>query len=344
MAIQAPPHGRPTGATHATVTQRAPMAASLRSLPPVPAAFRRSRASSSPSSSSSSAPKARFVARRSESVSVQQLSRPLALAEYVSLPTSQCSVHKGGLFCPVPLRPWRGEGSRGRRRYAGRRATGRAEEPMSAPAAAPAAQPTGASPGKAVVPDDEFSLAKVSFGVIGLGVGISLLSYGFGSYFNLLPGSEWSALLLTYGFPLTIIGMALKYAELKPVPCTTYADAFAIREKCATPILKQVRSDVTRYRYGDEQHLDEALQRIFQYGLGGGVPRRNAPILQNIREEVTEDGKYSLVLVFEAKALELSDFERRQAKFTSFFGPGIKAEIGKGGDDLYEVRLISETA
>jgi hypothetical protein len=34
--------------------------------------------------------------------------------------------------------------------------------------------------------------------------------YGFGSYFNLLPGSEWSALLLTYGFPLTIIGMALK--------------------------------------------------------------------------------------------------------------------------------------
>uniref|UniRef100_A0A453RV58 Uncharacterized protein n=1 Tax=Aegilops tauschii subsp. strangulata TaxID=200361 RepID=A0A453RV58_AEGTS len=121
--------------------------------------------------------------------------------------------------------------------------------------------------------------------------------YGFGAYFNLLPGSEWSALMLTYGFPLTIIGMALKYAELKPVPCITYSDAFALREKCATPILKQV----------------------------------------------TDDGKYCLVLEFEAKSLELSDFEKRQAKFTSFFGPGIKAEIGKGGDDLYEVRLISET-
>ncbi|XP_062191726.1 uncharacterized protein LOC133895435 isoform X1 [Phragmites australis] len=218
---------------------------------------------------------------------------------------------------------------------------------------APAAQPAAAA-SKAVVPDDEFSLAKVSFGVIGLGLGISLLSYGFGSYFNLLPGSEWSALLLTYGFPLTIIGMALKYAELKPVPCITYADALALREKCATPILQQVRSDVTRFRYGDEQHLEEALQRIFQYGLGGGISRRSAPILQKIREEcsdqavninfkVTEDGKYCLVLEFEAKALELSDFEKRQAKFTSFFGPGIKAEIGKGGDDLYEVRLISET-
>jgi hypothetical protein len=28
-----------------------------------------------------------------------------------------------------------------------------------------------------------------------------------------------------------------------------------------------VKSDVTRYRYGDEQHLEEALKRIFQYGL-----------------------------------------------------------------------------
>ncbi|KAJ8549153.1 hypothetical protein K7X08_032860 [Anisodus acutangulus] len=196
---------------------------------------------------------------------------------------------------------------------------------------------------KSIVPDEEFSLAKVSFGVIGLGLGVSLLSYGFGAYFNILPGSEWSALMLTYGFPLAIIGMALKYAELKPVPCVTYADAQLLREKCATPVLKQVRSDVIRYRYGDEQHLDEALKRIFQFGLGGGIPRRAAPILQNIREEVTEDGKYCLVLVFQAKALQLSDFEKRQAKFTSFFGPGISSEIVKGENDLYEVRLISNT-
>ncbi|XP_057462688.1 uncharacterized protein LOC130752822 isoform X3 [Actinidia eriantha] len=100
-------------------------------------------------------------------------------------------------------------------------------------------------------------------------------SYGFGAYFNILPGSEWSAIRLTYGFPLAIIGMALKYAELKPVPCLTYADAQMLRDKYATPILKQ----------------------------GGGIPRRSAPVLQMIREEVNEDGKYCLVMVFEAKAL-----------------------------------------
>ncbi|KAK1298180.1 hypothetical protein QJS10_CPB14g00400 [Acorus calamus] len=195
---------------------------------------------------------------------------------------------------------------------------------------------------QAIVPDNDFTLAKVSFGVIGLALGCTLLSYGFGAYFNILPGSEWSALMLTYGFPLAIIGMALKYAELKPVPCISYSDAQALRETCATPILKQVRNDVIRYRYGDEQHLDEALKRIFQYGQGGGIARRNAPKLQMIREQVTGDGKYSLVLVFEAKALELADFEKRQAKFASFFGPGITAEIGKGENDFYEVRLIAD--
>ncbi|BAB10156.1 unnamed protein product [Arabidopsis thaliana] len=148
--------------------------------------------------------------------------------------------------------------------------------------------------------------------------------YGFGAYFTILPGTEWSAIMLTYGFPLSIIGMALKYAELKPVPCLSYSDAVKLRESCATPILTQVRNDVTRYRYGDEQHLEEALKRIFQYGL------------------VLTDGRYCVVLVFEAKALTLSDFEKRQAKFTSFFGPNITAEVGKGeSENLYEVRLIS---
>ncbi|KAK6913481.1 Protein of unknown function DUF2854, partial [Dillenia turbinata] len=118
------------------------------------------------------------------------------------------------------------------------------------PKAADSTQPsTASSLDKSIVPDNDFSLSKVSFGVVGLGVGITLLSHMvLGAYFTVFRGSEWSALMLTYGFPPAIIGMAFKinflsyeikhYAELKPVPCLTYSDAQELRETCAAPILK----------------------------------------------------------------------------------------------------------
>jgi len=193
---------------------------------------------------------------------------------------------------------------------------------------------------KEIVPDSEFNIAKVSFGTIGVFVGVGLLGFGFGSYFQLTPGGDFSALLLTYGFPLFLIGCALKYAELKPVPLISYADAYALRVTKATPILEQVRNDVTRYRYGDEQHLDEALKRIFRYGQGGGISRRDAPVLTAVREEVV-NGSYTLTLIFSSK-LSKEQWQEKQAKFTSFFGPGITADIVEGGNDIFEVKLIAD--
>ena len=38
----------------------------------------------------------------------------------------------------------------------------------------------------------------------------------------------------------------------------------------------QLREDVTRFRYGDEQHLDDTLTRLFQFNRPKGVPRRCA--------------------------------------------------------------------
>lgn len=77
---------------------------------------------------------------------------------------------------------------------------------------------------------------------------------------------------------------------------------------------------MTRYRYGDEAHLEEALDKIFRFGKSGGLPRKSAPVLVGVREEVSE-GRYALVLEFESK-LEWEKWEEKQTKFQTFFGPG----------------------
>ena len=183
--------------------------------------------------------------------------------------------------------------------------------------------------------DEQFNLARVSFGTIGLVTGVALLIYGFGAYFDLLPGGSLSALMLIYGFPATIVGFALKYAELKPVPCKTTPQAMSLRDTKATDIQKQVRQDTTRYRYGDEQHLEEALERIFRYGKAEGIPRRYGPELRALREEI-RDGEYALVLEFESPRLTAEQWMERQGKFQTFFGPGIVAEMNPvpGGMDV----------
>ena len=71
-------------------------------------------------------------------------------------------------------------------------------------------------------------------------MGLFFLTYGFGAFFQLLPGAEVAALLLIYGFPITLLGFALSYAQLKPVPCKTTVQALALRESQATDIQKQV--------------------------------------------------------------------------------------------------------
>ncbi len=84
------------------------------------------------------------------------------------------------------------------------------------------------------------TLLQISFGSILTPVGLGMLVYGFGGFFNLLPGGDISSLLLIYGFVISLLGFALSYAQLKPVPCKTTAEAFALRDSQCTDIQKQV--------------------------------------------------------------------------------------------------------
>jgi len=81
----------------------------------------------------------------------------------------------------------------------------------------------------------------VSFGSILTPIGVFLLTYGFGSFFQLLPGADVAAILLIYGFPITLLGFALSYAQLRPVPCKSTREGLALRDSQATDIQKQAR-------------------------------------------------------------------------------------------------------
>lgn len=188
---------------------------------------------------------------------------------------------------------------------------------------------TRATADDVIVPEEGFRIERISFGSILTPLGVGLLAYGFCAFFGLAPGTDISPLMLIYGFPISLLGFALSYAQLAPVPCLTTAGALAARDTAATDIQKQLRDDVTRFRYGDEQHLEEALNRVFQFGRTTGIPRRLAPTLTGVREELTGDARaYTLVLEFENKKdCTLEMWTNRRDRIQTFFGPGIVATI-----------------
>ncbi|MDY6783058.1 MAG: DUF2854 domain-containing protein [Cyanobacteriota bacterium] len=163
---------------------------------------------------------------------------------------------------------------------------------------------------------------QFSLGSFGLVVGGSLTLMGIVTYF-LSINPTLDLIGLFYGTPILLGGFALKAAELKPVPFSkpTSPDILALREQQATSTLNQIRKDVTRYRYGQEVHLDESLQR---FGLSPTDEER--PVLRAIREEEIE-GCYALVLEFESPFMSLEKWQQQQEKIERFFGPGIRAAI-----------------
>lgn len=102
-----------------------------------------------------------------------------------------------------------------------------------------------------------------------------------------------------------------------------------------------MRNDVTRYRYGDEQHLEEALAIIFRYNRPGGLRRNQAPKLVGIKEQVIVD-RYALVLVFESPKMELKEWTDRREKIQGFFGPGVTCGITEVSEGVVEVELVSD--
>jgi len=178
-------------------------------------------------------------------------------------------------------------------------------------------------------------LRRISLGSVGLVVGGVLAIVGFIAY-----GAGNSTLNLIgffYGIPILLGGLALKVSELKPVPITqsTTPQVLALRDQRATPTQNQIRKDVTRYRYGQEAHLDDSLER-----LGLSPTDEERPTLVGLREAEVE-GAYALILEFESPLIPFERWQKQQGKIEKFFGPGVRAELSQPTEDKVELALIA---
>ncbi len=176
-------------------------------------------------------------------------------------------------------------------------------------------------------------LRQTSLAQVGLILGGLLTAVGFVAYFK-----DYATLNLAgffYGIPILLGGLALKAAELEPVPYSqpTSPEVLALREQQATETQNQVRKDITRYRYGQTAHLIDALERL---GLGANDDEH--PQLQGLRE-VEVDGAYVLVLEFDSPFVSLEAWQEKQEKLTKFFGPNIRAEITQSQEEEEEEEI-----
>lgn len=178
-------------------------------------------------------------------------------------------------------------------------------------------------------------LRQTSLGTLGLIVGGILTIVGFAAYFLDKPTLNLAGFF--YGIPLLLGGLALKAAELEPVPLTqpTPESVLTLREQQATDVQNQIRKDVMRYRYGQRAHLDSSLE-----ALGLSPTNDECPTIIGLRE-VETDGAYTLVLEFDSPLLSLETWESKQAKLDKFFGPGVRVTVSQPREDVIDLALIA---
>merc|ERR1711939_1071541 len=162
---------------------------------------------------------------------------------------------------------------------------------------------------------------------------------GFAAFFTSGGGggtASVSSLGFIYGIPTLLVGAALAYAELEPVP-VTYDGPEA---KLEALFVRKAREDVTRHRYGDDAHLDTTTK-----ALGLVEPGRPYPILLEVKLGETSKGELSYAMVFNAPEAPFSLWadEKRVRKYETFFGPDIDAEVVKVDAEKRVVAIVLAT-
>jgi len=179
---------------------------------------------------------------------------------------------------------------------------------------------------------------RFSIGNLISGSGALLFVFCIGKF--LLNNGE-SDVISTFGFvyaiPALVGGLALKYAELPPVPLDSSPQAEALRATKGTTIQNKIMSDATRFTYGDA-HMEDPLRALKLAPRGMAVPE-----LVNLAESVTPDGEYSMTMRFFAPNTPYRVWKDRAPRYATFFGPNVRATLKKynSAKRLVELSLIT---
>lgn len=181
---------------------------------------------------------------------------------------------------------------------------------------------------------------EIRFSLGNLVTGSGLFLFAFCIIKFLLNNGE-SDVISTFGFvyaiPALVGGLALKYAELPPVPMATSPAAEAARGAKGTTIQQKIVSDATRFTYGDA-HMEDPLKALKLAPRGMGPPT-----LINLAESTTEKGEYALTMRFFAPNTPYRVWKDRAPRYSRFFGPNVRATLKKydAKKRLVELTLIT---
>ncbi|MDX2272363.1 MAG: DUF2854 domain-containing protein [Cyanobacteriota bacterium] len=168
--------------------------------------------------------------------------------------------------------------------------------------------------------------------------GMALTAWGFLNYND--PVLNLSGIFA--GIPLLLGGVTMKVVELKPVPPLEPPSGAALNELAqqrsqqATTIQQQVRADITKYNYGANAHLEDALEFL---GLRGPT-EADLPKVVGYQEALRQ-GRYTLLLRFHSPAVAFTQWQDSQAKkMQGFFGRDVEVELSQPAENMVDLALI----
>jgi len=185
-----------------------------------------------------------------------------------------------------------------------------------------------------------FSLSNMILGGGFLITASSFVEYITNSIGEIGSINGLSGLGFVYGLPIFLIGAALKYGEIIPVPIKTTQAANVVFDLKKTKTIGKINNDVTRHRYGDEAHLDTTVK-----ALGLLIPQKSYPQLQYIEYGISENNELEFTMVWQSLDIPFTVWndETRIEKYDTFFGPGVWSQVIKvsGPGRLVGIKLTT---